>query len=131
MYNKKQPSADGCFLSYDFTRLIAATSRDFFRAAVLPLMIPRFAALSIALYVSGSFASASFTSPLSIAFRIFFTASFIVRERRTLNTRFRNDARSAFFAPLVIGIYIRFIVAQTIPQALKKCNGLGHLFKAL
>ena len=38
-----------CWIGYAWVRLIAATRRDFFRAAVFSLIIPRLAALSIAL----------------------------------------------------------------------------------
>lgn len=47
---------------------------------------------------------ASFALPAVMCLRTFFTTSFISDLRRTLNTRFFNDARWAFCAPFVIGI---------------------------
>lgn len=51
---KKRPACAGLFLYttslyFSSFRAIAAASRDFFRAALFFLIIPRFAALSIAL----------------------------------------------------------------------------------
>ena len=79
-------------------------SRDFFRAAVFFLITPRFAALSIALYACDISFSASLTSPAKESLLIFLRISRMVRRRLSLKTRLRLDARSVFFAPLVIGI---------------------------
>ena len=86
-------------------------SRDFILDAVFFLMVPRFADLSIALYVAERLFSASSTFPEVTSLRVSLTASFMVRSRRTLNTRLRRLAACAFFAELVIGI-----VTQRIPQ---------------
>lgn len=74
-----------------------ATRRDFLRAAVFFLMIPRFAALSIAW-------KALERDSGVIAFLAPFTESLSAFARTTLNSRFLRDARWAFFAELVIAM---------------------------
>ena len=83
-----------------------AISRDFFRAAVFFLITPRFAALSIALYASGSNPIASFLFFASKSFCTSFIDSRMARRRLSLKTRFFREVRSAFFADEVIGIVL-------------------------
>jgi holliday junction DNA helicase RuvA len=103
---------------YDFNLFIAATNRDFFRAAVFSLITPLFAALSIALYASGTSDSAFAISPDSNVLRTFLIMSLIVLLRRILNIRFRALVRTAFFAFLVIAIF--FIYGQHYTCIFKK-----------
>lgn len=99
-----------------FARLMRLASRDFRRAAVFFLRVFIFAALSIALYAAGSFASAPATSPAVTSFSTSFVAVRTRRVRRRLNTRFRSWLRTAFFAPFVIGI-VRITVTETLKKA--------------
>lgn len=91
------------WLPYAVARFIAATSRDFLRAAAFALMTPRLAALSMALNASERSFSVSFPF-VATALLTAFVASFIAFLRRRLNTCFRRDARCAFFAPFVIAM---------------------------
>ena len=91
------------YLNYEI-RLMAADNRDLVRLAVFFMITPRFAALSSALYAFGSKAIASSFFLSVTKMRRFFTASFIARFLRRLNTRFLPEALNAFFAELVIAI---------------------------
>jgi len=93
------------FYAILFTNLV---NLDFFRAAAFFLMIPRFAALSIALYTRGRSFAASFLFFTALSFLTSFKIFRIADRRRSLKTRFRFDARNAFFAPLVIGMSVLF-----------------------
>ncbi len=78
--------------------------RDFFRAAVFFLMMPRFAALSIALYAVAMSDCASVVLPALMVVFTDFTAPWSAVLRRMLYTRLRDDTRIAFFAFFVIAI---------------------------
>jgi len=83
---------------------MAAERRDFFRAAVFFLIIPRLAALSIALYTDESAELTSSFFPSLVKARIFFTDFVIARCLRRLNTRFLAALLKAFLAPFVMGM---------------------------
>lgn len=91
------------FLFYDFDASNFA-KRDFLREAVLSLITPRLAALSMALYSSLICPSAALTSPAATACRNDLIWSRMVRKRRTLNTRLFASLFTRFFADLVIAI---------------------------
>ncbi len=79
----------------------AFASLDFLRAAVFFFSIPRFTALSIALYAIGRSPSASFAFGASATF---FIASFIARIERRLYTRFVSACLADFFPDLLVAI---------------------------
>src|SRR5690606_7361453 len=83
--------------------LMSFERRDFLRDAVFFLMSPRFAALSIALYASESFACAALASVVTSS-RVSLIVALRVRERRRLNTCLRFEPRRAFFADWMIGM---------------------------
>ena len=104
MRNKHCTRGVQCLCLYDCARAKNLAKRDFLRLAVLSLMTPPFAALSIALYRLDICDSAALVSPDSTAFRNDLTSSRMVRIRRKLNTRLFASLFTRFFADLVIAI---------------------------
>lgn len=80
------------------------------RAAVFFLRIPRFIALSIALYADGRSFSAPAMSFLKIAAEKVFVESRKADFLRILKIRFLAEDRIAFFAELVIAICIMYVI---------------------
>lgn len=106
LFDKSQKPGFSGLLCYTLVFFATAFARrDFLRDAVFFLMMPRLAALSIALYAALSDVFAS-SVPTFLAF---FTAPVRVRLRRRLNTRFLSDERCAFFAEVVIAICSRIL----------------------
>lgn len=102
-------------------RRIAEMSRDFLRDAVFAFIIPRFAALSIALYVAGISFSASDTPLETRAFFKVLTVSANALLRRILKIRFLDEALFAFFAEDVIAMQ------KILRDKSQKCNFLYRL----
>jgi holliday junction DNA helicase RuvA len=129
----KTKNTQGCFLfeicfsvyffvSSFFVLLpaIAFASEAFFRFAVLLLRTPRFVALSIALYASDNFFSASSAFPSVTKSFTSLTAVLIARTRRKLKTCFRKLASCAFFAEILIGIVQREYHNTVLTQVLMR-----------
>src|SRR3990167_1460539 len=102
--NKKTCALAQVFCYLAPAALTLAVKRDFLREAVLSLITPRLAALSIALYASGKSSFAFLASPATTALFTSLTTSLITLLRRMLKICFFFDWRLAFSAPLVIGI---------------------------
>lgn len=81
----------------------ARASLDFLRAAVFFFITPRLAALSIALYTTGS-TSTALVSLRATSSVTCFIASFIARRRRRLKTRRVAACRTDFFPDFDVAI---------------------------
>ena len=89
-----------------FIYFVILDNLDFLREAVFFLNTPLLAALSIALYaIERSFLASSFFFSLT-SFSILFTDSLTAFLLRSFLAFFTSEPRNAFFADVVIGIFI-------------------------